>query len=59
MDYYEYVRRNIYRPAGMKNSDHYDHTRPTSGTGGRLLDLRGRVCGRTRSCWRREDLGGW
>ena len=31
MDYYEYVRRNIYRPAGMKNSDHYDHTRPTPG----------------------------
>jgi len=31
MEYYEYVRRNIYGPAGMKNSDHYDHTRPTPG----------------------------
>ena len=28
MDYFEYVRKNIYEPAGMKNSDHYDHTRP-------------------------------
>jgi len=24
MDYYEYVRENIYLPAGMKNSDHYE-----------------------------------
>ena len=31
MGYYEYVRRNIYGPAGMKSSDHYDHTRPTPG----------------------------
>ena len=24
MDYYEYVRENIYKPAGMLNSDHYE-----------------------------------
>ncbi len=29
VDYYEYVRRNIYGPAGMKDSDHFDHTVPT------------------------------
>ncbi len=28
MDYYDYIRKNIYEPAGMRNSDHYDRTRP-------------------------------
>ena len=28
VDYYDYIRRNIYEPAGMSNSDHYDRTRP-------------------------------
>ncbi|MCP3979156.1 MAG: serine hydrolase [bacterium] len=27
-DYYDYIRRQVYGPAGMKNSDHYDRTRP-------------------------------
>jgi len=31
MDYFEYIRRNVYGPAGMKSSDHYDHTIPTPG----------------------------
>lgn len=28
MDYYEYIREHVYGPAGMKDSDHYDRTRP-------------------------------
>jgi CubicO group peptidase (beta-lactamase class C family) len=28
MDYFDYVRQHIYRPAGMVHSDHYDHTVP-------------------------------
>ena len=28
-DYYKYVRRHIYEPAGMTDTEHYDHTRPT------------------------------
>ena len=31
MDYFDYVREHIYRPAGMTRSDHYDHTRPMPG----------------------------
>jgi CubicO group peptidase (beta-lactamase class C family) len=27
-DYYDYIRENIYEPAGMKNSDHYELDRP-------------------------------
>jgi CubicO group peptidase (beta-lactamase class C family) len=28
MDYYDYIRKNIYEPAGMNNTDHYDRTLP-------------------------------
>lgn len=28
MDYYDSIRQNIYEPAGMTNTDHYDRTRP-------------------------------
>ncbi len=27
-DYYDYIRENIYEPAGMKDSDHYELDRP-------------------------------
>jgi hypothetical protein len=51
MDYYEYVRENIYRPAGMKNSDHYDHTGPTPGLAEGYWMHR-ESCARTRCCSR-------
>jgi CubicO group peptidase (beta-lactamase class C family) len=28
MDYYDHIRENIYRPAGMNNSDHYERDQP-------------------------------
>lgn len=31
MDYFDYVRRHVYDPAGMTRSDHYDVTRPPAG----------------------------
>ncbi|MHA2027068.1 MAG: serine hydrolase domain-containing protein [Candidatus Thorarchaeota archaeon] len=29
MDYFDYIRENIYKPAGMDNSDHYELDSPT------------------------------
>ncbi len=51
-DYYDYIRENVYEPAGMKDSDHYelDVPVPNLATGYTRMDAQGRpVPGSRRS----------
>ena len=54
MDYYDYIRENIYRPAGMDNSDHYelDSPTPNRATG----YTRNNVCCETDATSRRNNF---